>query len=34
MYIFGQKTSVTDPELLAGSGIIVPDPAKDERAYK
>ena len=22
-----------DPELLLGSGIIVPDPAKSERAY-
>ena len=25
-------TSVADPELLPGSGIIVPDPAKSERA--
>ena len=25
-------TSVVDPELLPGSGIIVPDPAKGERA--
>ena len=27
------KCSVVDPELLPGSGIKVPDPAKSERAY-
>ena len=35
-FLRNPKTSVVDPELLpgSGSGIIVPDPAKSERACK